>query len=191
MKTIFLIRHGESAANAGERTVDADPTQIPLTARGQQQAQAAADSFAASPGLIACSPMLRARLTAAPLAARFPGVPMEEWPIHELTYLSPDRCRGTTSAERKPMAEAYRQRNDPDWVEGPGAESFTGFLARVEAAAAKVQACPQQVVVMVGHNQFFSALAYRLEQGKLPAMAEFWAMADGNFKNGEVREVKS
>lgn len=190
MKNIFLIRHGESAANAGERTADADPAQIPLTALGQQQAQAAADSFPDSPGLVVCSPMLRAKQTAAPLLAQSPAVQVQEWPIHELTYLSPAQCQGTTSADRKPMAEAYRQRNDPDWVHGPGAESFNAFLARVEDAARRLQDNTAPTIAMVGHNQFFTALIFRLTQGRLPTMAEFWPMAEKNMGNGEVRKVK-
>ena len=190
---IFLLRHGESAANADERTVDADPAQIPLTAKGIQQATLAAQLFAARPvpHLIVCSPMRRAKQTAAPLVEMFPDAVLEEWPIHELTYLSPEKCHNTTSADRKPMAEAYRQRNDPDWVEGPGAESFNQFLARVEDAATNIQTRRQKTVVMVGHNQFFTALLHRLEQGRMPTMAEFWLLADGNMKNGEVRKVKT
>ena len=35
--------------------------------------------------------------TAAPTIARFPGVPVEVWPIEEFTYLQPARWNGTLS----------------------------------------------------------------------------------------------
>lgn len=43
MKHIRLIRHGESAANAGEASTD--HAKIPLTAKGVEQAYLVANSF--------------------------------------------------------------------------------------------------------------------------------------------------
>src|SRR3546814_5730649 len=38
------------------------------------------------------------RQTAAPTIARFPGVPVEVWPIEEFTYLQPARWNGTRAS---------------------------------------------------------------------------------------------
>jgi len=46
---------------------------------------------------------LRSQQTAAPLIARYPDVPVEQWPIQEFTYLSPEHCHNTTFSERKPL----------------------------------------------------------------------------------------
>lgn len=90
MLTVTWIRHGESAANAGGAS--SDPALIALTERGKAQAQAIAQSFEAAPELIVMSPFIRAQDTAAPTLRKFPGVPVEVWPVEEFTYLSPANC---------------------------------------------------------------------------------------------------
>src|ERR1700722_4186202 len=60
---------------------------------------------------------LRTVQTAAPLSRRHPGVPVEQWPVEEFTYLDPPACDGT--------------RWEPLWVDGPGCECFADFIARV------------------------------------------------------------
>ena len=72
------------------------------------------------PDLLIVSPFLRARATADPIQARWPATRCETWPIQELTYLSPARCRGTTAATRRPMVDAYWQRCDPDYCRRAG-----------------------------------------------------------------------
>ncbi len=49
-KELWLIRHGQSTANAG--IADADSVETPLTAKGSQQAQSVADAFVDTPDLI-------------------------------------------------------------------------------------------------------------------------------------------
>lgn len=83
MLTVHLIRHAESAANAG--AVTADPASIPLTPRGHDQAHSISKAFAAAPELIVCSPFLRVQQSAAPTLARFATVPVETWPVQEFT----------------------------------------------------------------------------------------------------------
>lgn len=99
MKNVRLIRHGESAANAGETTKD--HASIPLTAKGLEQAHKVARSFTSAPELIAASPFLRAQATALATTALYPTATFETWPIHEFTYLTPARCVDTTLAQRR------------------------------------------------------------------------------------------
>jgi len=75
MKRVRLLRHGESAANAGEASTD--HTTIPLTPRGIKQASLLAHSFAHAPDLIIASPFSRAQLTAMATVAAFPGITVE------------------------------------------------------------------------------------------------------------------
>ena len=153
-----LIRHAESAANAGAPT--ADPASIPLTVRGEEQAHAISQEFAAAPELIVCSPFLRVRQTAAPTVARFAAVPVQTWPIEEFTYLSPPRCAHTTAEQRQPWVAAYWQAADPHAVDGPGAESFAAFVGRVQAAHDRLTALPVASVAVFGHGQFMLALRW-------------------------------
>ncbi len=126
---IFIVRHAESAANAGGRT--GDPASIPITEPGVRQAERAANLISAKPALIVVSRYVRTVETAVPLLKRYPGVPLERWPIEEFTYLNIAACAGTTYAEREGPRNAYWTRCDPRWADGPGCESFTDFIARV------------------------------------------------------------
>ena len=131
--TVWLVRHGQSLANAGGATGEFHA--IPLTELGRQQAQLFAERFAERfgepPTLIVHSPYLRAEDTAAPTIARFPDVPVETWPIQEFTYLNSTSSDGLTERERAPLFQKYWERDDPAYRDGGGAESFTDFLNRV------------------------------------------------------------
>lgn len=61
MKNVRLIRHGESAANAGEASLD--HASIHLTLKGIEQANLVARSFNHAPDLIVTSPLSRAQAT--------------------------------------------------------------------------------------------------------------------------------
>ncbi|KPW84108.1 Histidine phosphatase superfamily (branch 1) [Pseudomonas congelans] len=121
MKQVRLIRHGESAANAGEASVD--HATIPLTLKGVEQAQLVARSFTHAPDLIVALPFSRAQATAMATAAAFPATSLETWPIQEFTYLEPARCANTTVAQRRDWVEAYWARSDPAFTDEAGAES--------------------------------------------------------------------
>jgi broad specificity phosphatase PhoE len=82
-----------------------------------------------------------------------------------LTYLSPDRCRGTTAALRRPMIDAYWQRCDPDYVDGADSESFRGFLGRLRDFHEHLLGLDGGYVVAVGHGQFFRAYTIALAAG--------------------------
>lgn len=152
---ITLIRHGESAANAG--LVTDDPASIPLTPQGEEQARLAAGNIDL-PHLIVSSPFVRAMATAQALLDRYPDVRFEEWPIQELTYLDPARCAGTTVADRREWVREYWGRSDPHYVDGPGAESFAQFLQRVLVFLQRLKGLPAgQRVAVFGHGQFFNA----------------------------------
>jgi 2,3-bisphosphoglycerate-dependent phosphoglycerate mutase len=133
MQTVWLIRHGESEANAGLPT--SHPMTIELTAKGHQQAKEIASAFVTAPSLIVTSPYLRARQTTQPTRDRFPDVPFVEWEVQEFTYLAPIRYLGTTTNERRPIVEVYWQNRDPFVVDGEGAESFSDMLIRVKIKA--------------------------------------------------------
>jgi len=151
----WLIRHGQSTANAGLPTSQYD--EVPLTARGREQAREVAALVQRQPDLLIVSPFLRARATAEPIRARWSRTRCETWPIHELTYLSPERCRGTTPETRRPLIEAYWQRCDPDYRDGPDAESFRCFMTRLADFHQCLLAVDGDFVVVVGHGQFFHA----------------------------------
>jgi broad specificity phosphatase PhoE len=175
MKEVWLIRHAESTANAGASTFS--PESIPLTEKGLAQARCVAAQITRRPDLIVVSPFLRSQQTAAPLRASVPNVPVEEWQVQEFTYLSPERCRNTTIVERKPLVDAYWSRNNPDYCDGPGAESFADLLTRAAAAVARIKTVEDRFLVVFSHGQFIRAaiwlLLHELEEMKIETMEAF------------------
>jgi len=159
----WLIRHGQSTSNAGLPA--AGNGEVPLTALGDRQAHDVADLVERQPDLLIVSPFLRAQATAEPIRARWPLTPCETWPIQALTYLSPARCRGTTVETRQPLIEAYWRRWDPDYRDGPDAESFGSFMTRLQDFHHRLLAADGDFVVAVGHGQFFRAYQLGLSEG--------------------------
>ena len=152
----WLIRHGESAANAGIATTD--PATIPLTSVGRGQAQQVATAFPQRPDLIVVSPYLRTRQTAEPTMRHFPDVPVETWPVQEFTYFAPGRCIDTTAEQRRPLVQAYWDRCDAGHADGEGAESFSVMLDRVRDLQHRLATHPADCIVVFTHGQVMQAL---------------------------------
>lgn len=165
MKHVRLIRHGESAANAGIASLD--HASIPLTPKGVEQARLVAGSFVQAPDLIVASPFSRAQATAIQTVAAFPSVPFEIWPIQEFTYLEPARCTSTTVADRREWVEAYWAKADPGFTDGEGAESFLDFIARAQYFLECLAEHPGQDIVAYSHGQFINAVAWLIERKPL------------------------
>lgn len=157
---VWWIRHGESVRNAGERT---DNTyDAPMTDLGHTQAAMAAAALPSAPGVIVSSSFLRTRQTAEPISRRFPDVPVEVWDVHEYHFLCDEQTRGTNRAEREPMVRAYWERCDPGYVHGVGAESFVGFVGRVDAALARLRQRAERPVLVCSHQHFMLGVMFRL-----------------------------
>lgn len=159
----WLVRHGQSTSNAGLPAVGHG--EVPLTELGHQQAREVARRVERPPTLLIVSPFLRAEATAEPIRTRWPATPVETWEIQELTYLSPARCRGTTADMRRPWAEDYWRRCDPDYCDGPDAESFRAFSGRLSDFHRRLLALDGGFAIAVGHGQFFRAYQFALEAG--------------------------
>ena len=188
MRQRWLIRHAESAANAGAATID--PASIPLSEAGQAQALAIAAALPRQPDLIVISPFLRTLQTAEPTMSRFPDVPIETWPVQEFTYLSPSRCAGMTAMQRRPMVDAYWQRGDPEYVDGEGAESFAALLGRVRWLRGRLATHEAGHIVVFTHGQVMQAcrlLGTHPERDNWTLMAGFpEADREAPIRNGQM-----
>jgi len=176
--SIFIVRHAQSAANAG--CVTADQGTIPITALGERQAQCVAELVPERPSAVVVSRFLRSVQTAAPLLRRFPGLQSEEWPIEEFTYLDPATCAGTTYAGRATLRDVYWGRCDPAWVDGPGCESFSDFITRVrrlEQALGNLRV--DETTVVITHGFVMKALLWLQRDPPVGDMAAF-----DNFHRG-------
>ena len=158
MVNVWLIRHGESEANAGLPTES--PVKTPLTALGHQQAERVALAFSQAPDLIVTSPYWRTEQTATPTRARFPDSPHQQWPVQEFTYLAPDRYAGSTIEHRRPHSDRYWQQNDPLFIDGIGAESFADLIERAQVAKAQIQSLEAEFTAIFSHGRFICALLW-------------------------------
>lgn len=134
----LFLRHGETAANAADLIAGA--MDLPLTPAGRAQARAAAQTLAAlpaaeRPATIWCSPLARARETAAPVAARL-GLPVR---LHAGLA---ERNWGVW--EGAPRA-TLRRDETPAGGEGP-----LDFRARIRAALAGLDG--RTPVLIVAHS---------------------------------------
>lgn len=162
MDEVWLIRHGESESNAGLASPRVGAAG--LTELGHLQAACLARAFPGPPALVVVSSFRRSRETAEPLLARFPSVPVEEWPIEEFTYLDPARYLNTSSLDRHPFVEEYWRRCDPLHRDGGVAESFAELLGRIRVLLARLESCPGPTALF-GHGTFMKALVWLLLSG--------------------------
>jgi probable phosphoglycerate mutase len=122
--TILLVRHGETDGNAA-RTLQRP--EVPLNERGMRQAEQLAQRlFAHGFVHILCSDLLRARMTAAPLAAGS-GIEIEESPLLQE--------RNFGDLRGMPYAALAEDPFGPD-VAPPNGEDWPAFHARVADAFA-------------------------------------------------------
>jgi len=164
MQTIFLIRHGESESSQGSRTKD--PMNIMLTSQGIEQAghiAAFLQALSLPLDLIVTSPYLRTLQTAGPTLAVFRATPRQEWAVEEFTYLSSIHQIDSTIEERRPLVDAFWQRNDPFYVDGPGSESFAQFIERVQAFRRQVENLADKTIAVFSHEQFINAVLWSVK----------------------------
>jgi broad specificity phosphatase PhoE len=130
--TIVLVRHGETAGNAG---LILQRAEIPLNERGVAQAARLAERLAALPCVhILCSDLPRARMTAAPLSAST-GLVIEESPL--LQERNFGDLRGTPYADLRenPFGPSFAPPNGEDWpmFHARVAQAFELIVARRRA----------------------------------------------------------
>src|SRR5262245_34691643 len=150
--TILLVRHGETAGNASRILQRADAS---LNERGIQQAEQLARRLVAQGfAHIVCSDLLRARMTAAPLAARS-GIEIEESPL--LQERNFGDLRGI------PYAALAEDPFGPDFVP-PNGEDWPAFHTRVAEAFDFIvsrRRCVNGTLVVVTHGFVCRALVER------------------------------
>lgn len=154
---VFCLRHGESVSNAA-----VDAVALPeeegdrLSELGARQARTAAELIAERLDIqrIVCSPMGRARETAAPVA-ELTGLEPEIWDwTHELREppgygeLPPDEQQARRWSNRM-LASA----GDPGHAP-PGGESFADLLARVRRTQERLVADDVDRTLLVSHGIF-------------------------------------
>src|ERR1700730_10298871 len=150
--TILLVRHGETDGNAARILQRPD---VPLNDRGLRQAELLARRLSALGfARIVCSDLLRARMTAAPLATRS-GVAIEHNPLLQERNFGDLRGMAYAALPEDPFGPDVRPPNGEDWPT---------FHARVADAFAFIVSRRRGVngtVVVVTHGLVCRALVER------------------------------
>src|ERR1700719_2841388 len=150
--TILLVRHGETDGNAARILQRPD---VPLNDRGVRHAEQVARRLSALAfARILCSDLLRARMTAAPLAARS-GLAIEQSPLLQERNFGDLRGMAHAALPEDPFGPDVRPPNGEDWPT---------FHARVADAFAFIVSRRRGVngtVVVVTHGLVCRALVER------------------------------
>ena len=166
-KKLIMIRHGESAGNAGLATTD--HRTIPLTDKGKMQAEKLAKVWNDEPDYILMSPFKRAHDTAQPTIERFPNARLKVMDdLREFTYLAPATCVGTTQEDRRARVDAYWAALDPCYVDGEGAESFNDLTERTRRFLDDMRSMPDGCTVFAfSHMMCIASIRMWLERPNL------------------------
>jgi broad specificity phosphatase PhoE len=177
MKTIYFIRHAESEAN--EQDILASRMDFPLSAKGRADADAIAAEFREMESLdrIVCSPLLRARQTAAPLGAAF-GLEVET--DDRLTEQELGIYSGMTYTELEDRRDYMHDRTKRwEWVPGGGGESYKMIAERLQPFFRSLDGMDGSRILFVTHAVTMRMIRAILEQ-TLPEYPHVIA------KNGEI-----
>lgn len=158
---LYLIRHGETAANRDGIGLGRDDP--PLTEKGIQQASALGSSLARAPiGRILVSP-LRRTVRTAELVAGERSIPLER--RSELVELDVGVTEGLPFSEiRERFGDflAKWQGDECASVPMPGGESLDDVAARVAPVIAEARAWEGDALAIVSHNFVLRVILCRL-----------------------------
>jgi probable phosphoglycerate mutase len=174
MITAYVVRHGQTEWNlAGRLQGRADS---PLTALGRAQAIASAARLAeCDPDALYCSPLGRARQTAAAVSAAC-GLPVRV--LDGLAELDAGQAEGVQLAELRNWPEAVTRAADRYAHRWPGGESYPDAEPRARAALAAIRADGHQRVAIVSHGQLGRLLLAEL-LGWTPDQALAYGQGNG------------
>lgn len=159
-RTLYLIRHGQSQANAGGVTLE-NPL-VPLTELGELQARAVAPLLPATADTIWSSPFKRALDTAAPYCTRMGRPPAMHDDLREFETVDTLQMSGRSSAEREAVVARYWLNPDPDVRTGPDAETFREFHDRVSRVRRQFLPSLPNGTVIFGHGMWMALLFWQL-----------------------------
>jgi broad specificity phosphatase PhoE len=164
MNNIWLIRHGECHSNIGEKTTH--PATSILTATGILQSECVADCIDSPPDSIIHSPYIRTLQSAQATILKYPGATVEQWLVQEFIYLSHEKYRNSTQAERKSVVDDYWQQCDPQQKNSDEAESFIEFIDRMDMIIEKLKHREDHVIVFT-HGHVIRAMIWKIITGRL------------------------
>jgi broad specificity phosphatase PhoE len=184
---LFLARHGETAWNLEGRWQG--HTDIPLSARGREQARALAARLPAHGiGHIRASDLIRARDTAE-IVARELGIAevTVDARLRERAFGVFEGLTGAECAARFP--EAWTRYEADRRCVPPGGEPQERVVARLLQAVQEAAAAATGAVLVVGHGGSIRALLHAAFGRPFPPMAN-GALLRVELEGGQLRDVE-
>ncbi len=174
---LYVIRHGETWANAEHRYLGAlDPV---LTERGREQAASISQKLPSGIEVLIVSPRLRAQQTAQILnhELNLEPVTMDAFRERDVGVFE-----GLTQAEAKALHPAlWAQNITRQWAVGPtGGESIAEVVARVHQGLVELATrYPERVVLLVAHG-FVAKVIRALAKGDFSDFFH-WQLSNGEM----------
>ncbi|MEY4747433.1 MAG: hypothetical protein RLZZ416_482 [Candidatus Parcubacteria bacterium] len=171
MKTVYLVRHGETEGNVGKIFQGSD---TPLNERGLEQARIVAERCAKLPiQAIISSPMARARQTAEVISNKI-SMPFEANPLFA-------EARRPTALMGRSTDEPEAREMEKSWVRGylgegtkvEDGEHFDEIVQRAGEALDYLEHHLAEHLLVVTHGLFVRALYTRVVFGEAMTSAEF------------------
>jgi broad specificity phosphatase PhoE len=167
---LYLVRHGQTAHNRDGLGLGRGD--VPLTSFGQRQVAALGKRLTdVHFERVLCSPLQRARQTAAAFAN---GTPIE--PRDGLTEMDVGETEGMTFSEMRrkyPEFLAQWTSDRPDLVSMPGGESLGDVADRLIPVVDELATMNAEAVAFVSHNFTLKVLLCRLLELELPRFRAF------------------
>ena len=182
---VFYLRHGESRSNAASGVVALpDEEGDRLSELGERQVRIAAERVAKlNVKRIVCSPLLRARQTAAPIA-ELTGLEPETWDwIYELREPPGYAALSGPEQQRQRWSNRMLEHAEDPHHSPAGGESFAGLLGRVERTRERLVGDGVDRTLLVGHGIFmrFTFALTILGDAFAPAMIDrLWRIGSLN-----------
>jgi len=207
---LWIVRHGESAGNvardlahaSGEAVINIESrdVDVPLSSRGEEQAAALGDWFAAlppqeRPNVVLSSPYLRALSTAQAIGAKgglgpgFAEIVVDER-LREKEFGILDRLTRLGIEQRHPDLAAARQSVGKFYFRPPAGESWCDVLLRLRSVLDTISLhYGGQRVLIVAHQVVVLCMRYLLEN--LDEERILSIDAEGDVANCAITEYAS
>lgn len=186
MKTLYLVRHGETDSNAAGITMG--QKDVPLNARGLAQARQTADWLARHPiARIVSSDLSRAMATATPLAEALGLAVESDVRLRELGF-GIFEGRHIAECEKEQPETVARWRSGEFDFAPPGGETRRSLMERTRAVLGELLVSDDEHIAVFAHGGTLNAIhTHIIEEGLVHPREHIHRVF--RFSNGSVSMV--
>lgn len=176
MKTVLLIRHGETAVPKG---MFCGRTDVALSALGERQSQEIVHQLAIRDIQLVITTGLRRTDWCGNLAASYTIAHMLDSDLREVDF---GAWEGMTWAgiEKSSPGKAETWLNYPEKMQFPNGEAMADFHHRLQSAWQRIMAFPAERLAVVGHSAALSYILQYIGERKTPLY----------LQHGEIIELR-